>query len=97
MELLLENGRVEKDMPSWKDVLTDEQIDSLVTLAKGWKKEKIGGSRLSVVHRVNRLWSFIYSINPLIYLQDYLGGDRSKSIFLTYNETLSTKNLNLVV
>ncbi|MDP6612778.1 MAG: hypothetical protein QF673_02015 [Candidatus Hydrothermarchaeota archaeon] len=42
MELLLENGRVEKDMPSWKDVLTDEQINSLVTLTKGWKKEKIG-------------------------------------------------------
>jgi cytochrome c oxidase cbb3-type subunit 3 len=39
---VVEGGRVEKGMPAWKGVLSDEQIDSLVTLVKGWKKEEIG-------------------------------------------------------
>jgi len=33
---------VGKGMPQWKGILTDEQIDSLVTLLKGWTKKEIG-------------------------------------------------------
>lgn len=39
---VIKEGRAGKGMPSWKSVLTDKQIDSLVTLLKGWKKEEIG-------------------------------------------------------
>jgi cbb3-type cytochrome c oxidase subunit III len=39
---VISGGRVGKGMPQWKGILTDEQIDSLVTLLKGWKKKEIG-------------------------------------------------------
>lgn len=40
----IENGRPGTEMPSWKGTLNGKQIDSLVTLIKGWQKEKIGVS-----------------------------------------------------
>ncbi len=39
---VISEGRADKGMPPWKGVLTDEQINSLVTLMKEWKKEEIG-------------------------------------------------------
>lgn len=39
---VIEDGRLDKGMPAWKGVLSNEQMDSLVTLIKGWKKEEIG-------------------------------------------------------
>ena len=42
VKAVISEGRQDKGMPPWKGVLTEEQMDSLVTLLKGWKKEEIG-------------------------------------------------------
>jgi|TARA_B100002003_G_C14152713_1_gene554535 cbb3-type cytochrome c oxidase subunit III len=42
LKAVIYEGRVEKGMPSWKGILSNEQIDSLVPLLKSWKQEEIG-------------------------------------------------------
>lgn len=42
VKAVISEGRQDKGMPPWKGVLSEEQMDSLVTLLKGWKKEEIG-------------------------------------------------------
>jgi len=42
LKAVIYEGRVEKGMPSWKGILSNKQIASLVPLLKSWKHEEIG-------------------------------------------------------